>query len=133
MKIQNINKVHIDLPEPTPENQKEQIDLSVIIRILQSSLNNAYQVNEKKFNVERLFKNDMILDSDTQQALITKVKFKVNCENKPLNKLVIDFGPYPLHKNWLLKKKEQKEGQVLLKQSLNKGRKDSKNLFIMPD
>lgn len=78
----------------------------MIIRILQTSLNNAYQVNESKFNVQNLFKNDMILDSETQQALITKVKFKVNCENKPLSKLVIDFGPYPLHKNWLLKKSE---------------------------
>lgn len=76
----------------------------------------------------------MILDSETQQALITKVKFKVNCENKPLNKMIIDFGPYPLHKDWLLKKKERLEGKALLmKQSLNKSRKDSKNVFIMPD
>ena len=75
----------------------------------------------------------MILDCEVQQALITKIKFKVNCENKQLDKLVIDFGPYPLHKDWLLKKKERKEGQVLLKRSLNKGRKDSKNIYLMPD
>lgn len=46
---------------------------------------------------------------------------------------MIDFGPYPLHKDWLLKKKERKEGHVLMKQSLNKGRKDSKNIYLMPD
>lgn len=73
------------------------------MEILKQSLYGPYQVNSAKFDVEKLIKEDKILPNDIENELRTKIKFKVNCENKPLKKIMIDFGPYPLHKDWLIK------------------------------
>ena len=40
-------------------------------------------------------------------ALLARIKFKVNKENRNLNKINIDFGPYPLSKAWQIKKEEK--------------------------
>jgi hypothetical protein len=55
-----------------------------------------------------LIRKDRILPQEVENQLRTKIKFKVNCEGKSLKRIMIDFGPYPLHKEWLIKQKEEK-------------------------
>ena len=47
------------------------------------------------------------VDPDLVMALLARIKFKVNKENRNLNKINIDFGPYPLSKAWQIKKEEK--------------------------
>jgi len=56
-----------------------------------------YLIDLKKFNVKRLLKK---IDPEILKHLEAKIKYKVNRESRPLNKIFIDFGPYPLTKNW---------------------------------
>ena len=85
-------------------------------------------------NIDQLIKDDKILTQDIENELRTKIKFKVNCENKPLKKIMIDFGPYPLHKDWLIKPKKEDENQKQkTKESLNTGASESKRVFLPPD
>jgi hypothetical protein len=69
-------------------------------------------VDSKKFNVRRLLKK---VEPDLVKRLESRIKFKVNKENRSLNKIFIDFGPYPLLKSWQIKKseKEKIENQTL--------------------
>ena len=51
-----------------------------------------------------------------------KIKYKINGENRQLKKILIDFGPYPLHKDWLLKESPGSSNELQLKkENLNTG------------
>lgn len=49
------------------------------------------------------------VDPDLIMRLEARIKFKVNKENRNLNKINIDFGPYPLKKAWQITKKEKEQ------------------------
>ncbi len=51
----------------------------------------------KKFNVRKLLKK---VNPELVMRLQSRIKFKVNKENRNLNKIYVDFGPYPLSKAW---------------------------------
>jgi hypothetical protein len=87
-------------------------------------------VETKKFDVEKLIKEKKILSTDFQIEIISKLKYKINIENKPLNKIMIDFGPYPLKREWLTKINKD---STQSKKSLGRGRSESKKVFLPPD
>ena len=68
-------------------------------------------------NVNELVIRDKIISQDIENQLRTKIKFKVNCEHKPLKKIMIDFGPYPLHKDWLSKNDSKSKTPLNIKES----------------
>lgn len=68
-----------------------------------------------------MIKEDKILPSEIENQLRTKIKFKVNCENRPLKKIMIDFGPYPLHKDWLIKERSEAHKPLKVKENLDTG------------
>ena len=120
-----------------------------LIQILEQTLYQYYLVDAKKFNVRRLLKK---VDPDLVKRLEARIKFKVNKENRSLNKIFIDFGPYPLLKAWQIRKaeKEQIENRILganenneeaeqqnyIQRNLKKALIENQNkqaLFIAPD
>ena len=54
----------------------------------------------------------------------------MKCENKSIDKVIIEFGPYPLKKDWLVKKNKKNN---LNKKSLGRGRSESRKMFLPPD
>jgi hypothetical protein len=118
-------KIHVDKPDV--EN-KQTIDTDSIVEILKQSLYGPYQVSSQKLNVDMLIRKHKILPAEVENQLRTKIKFKVNCENKPLKRIMIDFGPYPLQKEWLIKQK-----QPPVNQNIKTGVMDSKRMFSPPD
>lgn len=117
-------KIHVDMADI--EN-KHQIDTDSIVEILKQSLYGPYQVCSQKLNVDLLIRKNRILPEEVENQLRTKIKFKVNCENKPLKRIMIDFGPYPLQKDWLIKQ------QPLAKENIKTGLMDSKRVFSPPE
>lgn len=104
-------------------------------------------IDSKKFNVRRLLKK---VDPDLVKRLEARIKFKVNKENRSLNKIFIDFGPYPLIKTWQIRKQEKEEienrilgakeegtaDQTYVQRNLKKALIENQNkqtLFIAPD
>lgn len=77
-----------------------------LIQILEQTLYQYYLIDAKKFNVRRLLKK---VRPELVKRLEARIKFKVNKENRSLNKIFIDFGPYPLIKAWQIKKKEKEQ------------------------
>lgn len=116
-----------------------------LIQILEQTLYQYYLIDLKKFNVRRLLKK---VEPDLVKRLESRIKFKVNKENRSLNKIFIDFGPYPLLKAWQIKKseKERIENHTLdvndeneeyyIHRNLKKALVENQNkqaLFIAPD
>lgn len=87
-------------PRPTDITQTE------LVQILEQTLYQYYLIDAKKFNVRKLLKK---VDPELIMRLESRIKFKVNKENRNLNKIYIDFGPYPLSKAWQIKKKEKEQ------------------------
>lgn len=84
---QEINKVHVissqrGCSDEEDVENKFQIDVDSIIEILKQSLYGPYQVKSEKFDVVSLIREDKILPHEIENELRTKIKFKVNCENK---------------------------------------------------
>lgn len=122
-----------------------------LIQILEQTLYQYYLIDSKKFNVRRLLKK---VDPDLVKRLEARIKFKVNKENRSLNKIFIDFGPYPLLKSWQIRKSEKErienrileaadednnseaEQQNYIQRNLKKALVENQNkqsLFIAPD
>ena len=121
-----------------------------LVQILEQTLYQYYLVDSKKFNVSRLLKK---VDPELVKRLEARIRFKVNKENRSLNKIFIDFGPYPLIKAWQIKKAEKVaiENKVLgskdnnedgaadqnyIQRNLKKALRENQNkqtLFIAPD
>ena len=83
-----------------------EITQTELVQILEQTLYQYYLIDAKKFNVRRLLRK---VDPEVVKRLEARVKFKVNKENRSLNKIFIDFGPYPLLKAWQIKKKDKVE------------------------
>ena len=127
---------------------QKHITQTELIQILEQTLYQYYLIDSKKFNVRKLLKK---VDPDLVKRLEARIKFKVNKENRSLNKIFIDFGPYPLIKAWQIKKKEKEqiENQILgakdnnedaaehsVQRNLKKALIENQNkqtLFIAPD
>ena len=77
-----------------------------LVQILEQTLYQYYLIDSKKFNVRKLLKK---VDPDLVKRLEARIRFKVNKENRSLNKIFIDFGPYPLIKAWQIRKQEKEE------------------------
>ena len=90
-----------------PKSTEVDITTDHIIEILEQSLYEPYSINPAKFNVHKLIKSDRKVDSLLIQELESKIQTKVNTQKRQINKIFIDFGPYPLSKNWQVKKKER--------------------------
>lgn len=80
------------------------ISQTELVQILEQTLYQYYLVDAEKFPARRLLKK---VDPDLVKRLEARVKFKVTRENRSINKIFIDFGPYPLVKAWQIKKKEK--------------------------
>ena len=46
---------------------------------------------------------------------------------------MIDFGPYPLHKDWLIKSRTHSDQALRMKEDFGTGFNESKNVFLPPD
>jgi len=86
--------------------RRTDITQTELVQILEQTLYQYYLIDAKKFNIRRLLKK---VDPELVKALLARIKFKVNKENRNLNKINIDFGPYPLSKAWQIKKEEKEQ------------------------
>lgn len=84
--------------------RRTDITQTELVHILERTLYQYYLIDAKKFNIRRSLKK---VDAELVMALLARIKFKVNKENRNLNKINIDFGPYPLSKAWQIKKEEK--------------------------
>ena len=82
------------------------ISQTELVQILEQTLYQYYLIDAKKFNIRKLLKK---VDPELVKRLEARIKFKVNKENRSLNKIFIDFGPYPLLKAWQIRKKEKEQ------------------------
>ena len=78
----------------------------MIIDILKNSLYTPYSISPKKFDINYLIKYDRRVDSILLQKFEEKIQHKVNVQRRKLDRIFIDFGPYPMCKTWQLKGKE---------------------------
>ena len=115
-----------------------------MIEILEQSLYQHYLIDKNKFNVKKLIKK---VDPELLKSFESKIKHKVNKENRSINRIFVDFGPYPLLKLWQISKEEkeiienanlveddedQNTAQRHLKKALVENQKNQ-NLFMAPD
>ena len=70
----------------------------MIIRILKQSLLGPYQLDPNAFKVDKLIGK---VDDDLIEEIQCRLDEKINI--KPIKKILIDFGPYPLPRSWLVK------------------------------
>jgi len=67
--------------------------VSKVVTVLQNSLYQPYLVDEKKFDVKEI---EGIINKELLSEFKKKLKYKINVKKRQINKILIDFGPYPL-------------------------------------
>ena len=89
-------------------DKKTKVDISVdaVIELINRSLEEQYNINLSKFDVNNLIKYKRRVRADLIQKFQHKLGHKVNHLKKDINKIYLDFGMYPMCKSWQKKNKE---------------------------
>ena len=74
----------------------------MVIELINRSLTDKYNVDLQKFDVSNLIENKRKVRLDLLQKFQNKLSQKVNVKKKDINKMQLDFGPYPINKDWRL-------------------------------
>ena len=77
-----------------------EITNELIIKLLEKSLYEPYQINPDKFDVKALIKKYKIVDPTLLEQFRQKIEYKVNKQKRNLNNIFIDFGAFTLQQNW---------------------------------
>ena len=102
--------------------------VSKVVTVLQNSLYQPYLVDEKKFDVKEI---EGIINKELLSEFKKKLKYKINVKKRQINKILIDFGPYPLQKNWLVDIREDEEEELL--DGPRQQIRESKKVYLPPD
>lgn len=81
------------------------MNISNVIQILKQSLEQRYNINGRKFDVDRLIN----VHGRVRSELLEKLMNKINAQlleahkNIDIKHVFLDFGPYPMPTNWQVK------------------------------
>jgi len=76
------------------------VTIKQIVQLINRSLEIKYNIDLIKFDVENLVINKKKVRSDLLTKFQNKLTDKVNINKKDIQKMQLDFGPYPMNRIW---------------------------------
>jgi hypothetical protein len=96
-----------------PKNNRmmNEVNISNVIQILKQSLEQKYNINNRKFDVDKLINKHGRVRSDLLEKLMNKINAQLHEAHKniDIHQVFLDFGSYPMPQNWQVKVQKQPE------------------------